>query len=77
MVDQIQDLNSLQDIFEQKVENITILFLDLSSNCTGYTVVELDFIKKSAKFKKSGAIWFNQDWKNQEKYAYHRRRCPD
>lgn len=70
MVDQIQDLDSLKDIFQQKVESITILFLDLSSNCTGYTVVQLDFVQKKAKFKKSGAIWFNPDWKNQEKYAY-------
>lgn len=70
MVDQIQDLNSLKDIFEQKVEKISILFLDLSSNCTGYSIVNLDFVNKKADFKKSGAIWFNPEWKNQEKYAY-------
>lgn len=70
MVDQNQELDNLKDIFEHKLDAITILFLDLSSNCTGYTVVKLDFISKKATFKKSGAIWFNQDWKNQEKYAY-------
>jgi Holliday junction resolvasome RuvABC endonuclease subunit len=70
MGDQIQDLDSLQQIFEHKIEEIHILFLDLSSSCTGYTVVKLDFLNKKATFKKAGAIWFNQDWKNQEKYAY-------
>lgn len=70
MVDQLPDLNSLQQIFEQKVEYINILFLDLSSSCTGYSVVGLDFVNKKAIFKKSGAIWFNPDWKNQEKYHY-------
>lgn len=57
-------------IFEDKVGDTSILFLDLSSNCTGYTVVNLDFINKTAKIKKSGAIWFNPEWKNQEKYSY-------
>lgn len=70
MVDQVQDLNNLQQLFEQKVDSINILFLDLSSSCTGYTIVKLDFTNKKATFKKAGAIWFDPDWKNQEKYAY-------
>lgn len=71
MVDQIQDLDTLKkELFEHKTGAINILFLDLSSSCTGYTVITLDFEAKKAKFKKAGAIWFNSDWKNQEKYSY-------
>lgn len=70
MANQIEDLNNLKDIFEQKIDKVNILFLDLSSACTGYSVVTLDFVAKSASFKKSGAIWFNNEWKNQEKYSY-------
>lgn len=62
--------DEITKIFEDKVGDTSILFLDLSSNCTGYTIVNLDFINKTAKFKKAGAIWFDPDWKNQEKYGY-------
>ena len=70
MVDQIQDIDSLKKNFEEKVEGITVLFLDLSSQCTGYSIVHLDFLNKKATFKKAGAMWFGSDWKNQEKYHY-------
>ena len=64
------DIEEVTKIFEDKVGNTNILFLDLSSNCTGYVVVSLDFANKTAKFKKSGAIWLDPNWKNQEKYSY-------
>ena len=66
----MEETQDVEKVFEAKVGDTNILFLDLSSNCTGYTVVSLDFLNKSAKIKKSGAIWFNPDWKNQEKYSY-------
>jgi Holliday junction resolvasome RuvABC endonuclease subunit len=54
----------------EKVTDINILFLDLSSNCTGYSLVQVNFEQKSANFINAGAIWFNKDWDNQEKYHY-------
>lgn len=66
----VDNTDEVTKIFEDKVGDTSILFLDLSSSCTGYTIVNLDFVNKTAKIKKSGAIWFNNDWKNQEKYSY-------
>lgn len=65
-----KDLQELQDDIGQKVEAINILFLDLSSSCTGYSLVKVDFTQKKAKFLNAGVIWFNDEWNNQEKYHY-------
>lgn len=70
MVDTIQDVDSLKNIFQQSVNEVNLLFLDLSSSCTGYSIISLDFVHKKAKFKKSGVMWFGADWENQEKYHY-------
>jgi hypothetical protein len=71
MADQINTAEDLKaQIFEHKIGAVNILFLDLSSNCTGYSIVSLDFEKKHAEFKKAGAMWFGSEWKNQEKYGY-------
>jgi Holliday junction resolvasome RuvABC endonuclease subunit len=72
MVDQIQDLDSLKkEIAPDKViEAINILFLDISSACTGYSIANVNFTGKQVKFTKSGAIWLNPNWSHQEKYSY-------
>ena len=44
--------------------------MDLSSSCTGYTLVKVDFEGKKAAFVNTGAIWFSSQWDNQEKYHY-------
>jgi Holliday junction resolvasome RuvABC endonuclease subunit len=54
----------------QKVKEVSVLFFDLSSSCTGYTLVKVNFAERKAKFINSGAIWFNDSWTNQEKYYY-------
>lgn len=47
-----------------------ILFLDLSSSCTGWCVASQDVGKKEATIHKAGVIWFNPKWENGEKYNY-------
>lgn len=58
-----------QDIPETKIENSRILFLDASSSCTGYSIVEVNFETSTAKLATYGAIWF-PDVSHQEKYSY-------
>lgn len=55
---------------EFKVESVNVLFLDISSTCTGYTIANVDFEAKKAKFTKAGALWLNDHWDHQEKYLY-------
>lgn len=73
MVDHVQTIDELKnevDATAQKLDGVTVLVLDISSSCTGYSIVHLDFLHKKAKLKKAGAIWFNPDWSHQEKYNY-------
>lgn len=73
MVDNIQDINSLKDDLGNKdkvIEAVNILFLDISSACTGYSIANVNFTTKDIKFVKAGAIWLNPDWSHQEKYHY-------
>lgn len=74
MVD-AKDLEDIQkDIageeFQQKITDVNILFLDLSSTCTGYCVVKVNFETKKATFSKAGALWLDPNWKHQDKYHY-------
>ena len=55
---------------EFNIEIVNILFLDVSSTCTGYSIAEVNFSRKTAKIKKAGALWLNPDWAHQEKYSY-------
>lgn len=55
---------------ETRVGDARLLFLDMSSNCTGYALAEVNFKTKRANFINCGAIWFSKDWDNQEKYHY-------
>ena len=70
------DINSVEDLQKevtqegQKVEEVTLLFFDLSSSCTGYSIATVDFTKKSASFTKAGCLWFDSTWSNQDKYHY-------
>ena len=67
-MDQIESLDQLQN--EVKVEEVNILFLDVSSTCTGYSIYRLNFHTKTAILQKAGALWMNQDWQHAEKYSY-------
>jgi len=65
---------SLKDLVEQDlpkvlVEASNIIFLDISSACTGYSIFSVDFTTRKATALSAGAIWF-PDGDHQEKYAY-------
>lgn len=61
-----------QDIFDgQVIKDVNILFLDISSTCTGYAVMNIDFTHKTSQLASCGALWLNnKDWKDQQKYSY-------
>jgi hypothetical protein len=66
-------IDSLQQELKEKhinIENVNILFLDISSACTGYSIINLDFKGKRAKLTKAGALWLDPKWSHQEKYSY-------
>lgn len=54
------------------IKNVGILFLDVSSTCTGYTIAVLNLGDRSqpVTIKKSGCLWFGSDWDHQTKYSY-------
>lgn len=72
MEDEIKDLEDLKkELPAQKViEEINILFLDVSSTCVGYAINSINFSNKKAKLTKAGCLWFNPDWSHAEKYHY-------
>lgn len=72
MVDKIEDIEALkQDVKPgESIESINVLFLDISSSCTGYAIANINFTTKNIRFTKTGAIWLNPDWSHQEKYNY-------
>lgn len=74
MVD-LKDLEALKkDIKGEddavRIDTVNILFLDISSSCTGYSIANVDFVTKKAKFKSAGCLWLDPDWCHQEKYSY-------
>lgn len=70
-MDKIQTLDELKKIKDgQEVGDIRILFMDISSTCTGYASCSLDFATKKATWKSAGALWLNPKWEHQTKYLY-------
>lgn len=70
---EINDLEQLKQELDSKghqVGEVNILFLDMSSTCTGYALAKVDFHHKKATFVNSGAIWFEDTMTNQDKYHY-------
>jgi hypothetical protein len=73
MVDSIQDLETLKKEIEKegtRIETVNILFLDISSSCTGYSIANINFTTKNVIWKNAGAIWLASEWSHQEKYNY-------
>ena len=67
------DLNEIKDelgIPEIKMGCAHILFLDISSTCTGYTIAAVNFEEKTAELTAAGCLWLDNDWSHQEKYCY-------
>lgn len=59
-------------VTELHIKNVNVLFLDVSSTCTGYVVVSMNIgdRKDPVTFKKAGCLWFGPDWDHQTKYSY-------
>jgi len=53
-----------------KLTDNNILFLDISSTCTGYAVGFMNLKTKEATISKAGVIWFGNDWDHGKKYNY-------
>ena len=53
-----------------QVDTINILFLDVSSTCTGYAIATCDFETRVAEINKAGCLWLNSNWTHQQKYSY-------
>ena len=74
MVDSVHDVDSLRKELEipegQVIKTINILFLDISSTCTGYAIANVDFGTKIVKWTRTGALWLDPDWSHQQKYNY-------
>jgi len=73
MENEVKDIEQLKQELEKtghKVEDVNFLFLDLSSTCTGYSLVRVNFKHRSAEFLNSGVIWFDDSMTNQDKYHY-------
>jgi Holliday junction resolvasome RuvABC endonuclease subunit len=68
----VKDIDSLKNEIPegQSVTSVNILFLDISSSCTGYAVASVDFTTKQVEWKSAGALWLNPNWSHQEKYCY-------
>jgi Holliday junction resolvasome RuvABC endonuclease subunit len=54
------------------INSVNVLFLDISSSCTGYAIASLNIGDKSAPatIKSAGCLWFGSDWDHQTKYSY-------
>lgn len=69
----VKDLESLKNDLQEEgqvISSINVLFLDVSSSCTGYSVAAVDFGAKKVEWKSTGALWLDPKWSHQEKYSY-------
>lgn len=46
------------------------IFMDISSNCTGFVVGTIDKQKKTLTIHRAGVLWFKDDWAHGQKYRY-------
>jgi hypothetical protein len=53
-----------------RIEKTSTLFLDLSSNCTGISLVEVDYNNKSAEVVCCGPLYFNEKYSLGKKLAF-------
>ena len=69
-------LETLEDVkkdidAEEGIKEVNILFLDVSSTCTGYSIMKVNFHTKSIQLTSCGSLWLNKKtWKDQERYSY-------
>lgn len=74
MADKVSNLEELKTHLQVEkhieIAYSNILFLDISSSCTGYVIAGIDFKTKKVEFKSAGAIWLDPKWSHQQKYNY-------
>lgn len=69
--DKVKAPDKIEDVIpEVRLGNSKILFLDVSSSCTGFSVASVDFLNRKAEMTKAGAIWFGSSWDHPRKYDY-------
>jgi hypothetical protein len=64
------DLDGLSENRKVYIDSTRIVFLDQSSNCTGFAVWSVDYNRKSARLESAGPIWFNDKWGTGKSLAY-------
>lgn len=69
---QIEEAKREKGIPEVLLNKINVLFLDVSSTCTGYTIASFDISNKKdpVTITKSGVLWFDDEWDHPTKYSY-------
>jgi hypothetical protein len=55
---------------ELRIETVNLLFLDISSVCTGYSIFKVNFTTKESELTKAGCLWLGSDWEYGQKYDY-------
>jgi len=65
-----EELSVEQSIPTTKLTNSNILFLDISSNCTGFAIMSINFLERKAELIKAGAVWLDANWEHAQKYSY-------
>jgi len=75
--EELENMKREFNITEQHIEEVNILFLDVSSTCTGYSVASINFTNKRVTWKSAGALWLDPKWSHQEKYVYISRAILD
>lgn len=56
----------------EKLGDGRILFMDISSTCTGWAIASQDSVTLKVTIHRAGAIWFPRDWPHGKKYHYLR-----
>lgn len=69
---EVEKAKKQKGITELKIKTVNVLFLDVSSTCTGYAIASMDLGDRSQPvvIKKAGNLWFGSDWDHQTKYSY-------
>jgi Holliday junction resolvasome RuvABC endonuclease subunit len=52
------------------IDNTRILFLDPSSSCLGFCMMQVDYNRHSAEILSAGPLWFGSDWNEGKKLRY-------
>ena len=60
----------MENIDKVFIDKTRIVFLDQSSNCTGFAVWSIDYNTRVATLESAGPLWFNDKWGIGKSLAY-------